>query len=127
MRIIPSFEDGLQTYIAFTDPIKLSPSGDKIAVQTASRRSSSFNIIDLNTGKASPEVMQMVIERVARDNKDYNNTYPDGRYNSCSNIRWFDNNIVEFEGHLAYDYMEITQDVVVKYDVLNNSLEYIKK
>lgn len=122
-----SFVDDLHTYIAFTDDsIKLSPGNDKIAVQTATRRSSSFKIIDLNTKETSPEIMKLAIEKVAMDNKDYNNTYPDGRYCWCDKIKWLDNNTVEFEAGLAYDYMEIIVDVIVKYDILNNSVEYVK-
>ncbi len=122
-----SFGDDLHTYIAFTDDsIKLSPDNDKIAVQTATRRSSSFKIIDLNTKEASPEIMKLAIEKVAMDNKDYNNTYPDGQYCWGGNIKWLDNNTVEFEAGLAYDYMEIIEDVIVKYDILNNSVEYVK-
>ncbi len=68
----------------------------------------------------------MAIEKVAMDNKDYNNTYPDGRYCWCDKIKWLDNNTVEFEAGLAYDYMEIIVDVIVKYDILNNSVEYVK-
>ena len=60
------------------------------------------------------------------DNKDYNNTYPDGAYNFCGNLKWIDNNTVEFEAYLAYDYMEIMEQVIVKYNVLDNSLEYAK-
>ena len=88
---------GLQTYIDTTETIKLSPDNNKIAVQTSSRRSNSLNIIDLNNEKVSPEIMKLVIEKVAKDNKDYNNTYPDGAYNSFGNLKWIDNNTVEFE------------------------------
>lgn len=116
-----------QTYIDTTESIKVSPSKDKIAVQTCNRRSSSLNIIDLNSGKISPEIMKLAIEKVAMDNKDYNNTYPDGRYSWGGNLKWIDNNTVEFEADLAYDYMEIIEKVIVKYNVLDNSLEYIKQ
>lgn len=120
-----SFTDP-QTYIDTTETIKFSPDNNKIAVQTSSRKSNSLNIIDLNNKNASPEIMKLVIEKVAKDNKDYNNTYPDGAYNFCGNLKWIDNNIVEFETNLAYDYMEIMEQVIVKYNVLDNSLEYVK-
>jgi len=38
-----------------------------------------------------------------------------------------DNNTLEFEAGLSYNFMEIIENVIVKYDVLNNSLEYIKQ
>lgn len=120
-----SFSDP-QTYINTTETIKLSPDNNKIAVQTSSRRSNSLNIIDLNNKKASPEIMKIAIEKVAKDNKDYNNTYPDGQYNFCGNLKWIDNNTVEFEANLAYNYMEIIEQVIVRYNVLDNSLGYIK-
>lgn len=117
-----------QTYIDRGEKIKVSPLNDKIAVQTSNRRSSWLNIIDLNTGeKISPELMKLAIEKVAMDNKNYNNTYPDGQYSWCSNPKWVDNNTVEFEARLAYDFMDIIEHVVVKYNVLDNSLEYIVK
>lgn len=120
-----SFTD-LQAYIDTRETIKLSPDNNKIAVQTSSRRSSSLNIIDLNNEMISTEIMKLAIEKVAMDNKDYNNTYPDGAYNFCGNLKWIDNNTVEFEAYLAYDYMEIMEQVIVKYNVLDNSLEYAK-
>ncbi len=116
-----------QTYIARDEKIKFSPSNDKIAVKTSNRKSNSLNIIDLNTGKVSSEIMKLAIEKVAMDNKDYNNTYPDGAYSWCSNLKWVDNNTVEFEADLSYNYMDIIEHVIIKYNVLDNSLEYIKK
>lgn len=115
-----------QAYIDTTETIKVSPDNDKIAVQTSTRRSNSLNIIDLNNEKASPEIMKLAIEKVAMDNKNYSNTYPDGQYSWCGNLRWIDNNTVEFEANIAYNYMEIIEHVIVKYNVLDNSLEYIR-
>lgn len=117
----------LQAYINTGEPIKLSPNKDKIIVQTSSRRSGSINIIDLKTGKVSPEIMTMIIGKVAKDNKDYNNTYPEGQYNWGGNIRWIDNNTIEFEANLAYNYMDIMVDVIVRYSFLDDSLEYESK
>ncbi|MDQ4679629.1 hypothetical protein, partial [Stenotrophomonas maltophilia group sp. RNC7] len=79
------------------------------------------------TGKVSPEIITMAIEKVEKDNKDYNNTYPDGRYNSGGNIIWIDNNTIEFEANLAYNYMDIMVDVIVRYNFLDDSLEYKMK
>ena len=103
--------------------IELSPDNDKIAVQTSTNRSISFNIIDIESKKISPEIMKLAIEKVATDNKDYNNTYPNGRYCFGDNLKWIDNNTVEFEADLSYDYMVIIERVIVKYNVLDNSLE----
>lgn len=116
-----------QVYINTGKPIKVSPNKDKITVETSSRRSSSINIIDLKTGKVSPEIMKMAIDKVAKDNKDYKNTYPDGQYNWGGNIVWIDNNTIEFEANLAYDYMDIMVDVIVRYNFLDDSLEYKRK
>ncbi|NLI89890.1 MAG: hypothetical protein GX366_05735, partial [Epulopiscium sp.] len=118
---------GIQHYIHMEEPIKLSPQKDKIAVQTSSRKSSSFNIIDLNTGKVSPEIMRLAIEKVATDHKDYNNTYPDGGYSWGHTLKWTDNNTVEFTARLAYNYMDIMEDVTVRYNIANQSLEYTKQ
>lgn len=125
-----SFTDtgiGSQIYIDTTETIKLSLDNNKIAVQTSTRRSNSLNIIDLNNEKVSPEIMKLAIEKVAKDNKDYKNTYPDGQYSFCGNLKWIDDNTVEFEANLAYNYMEIIEQVIVKYNILDNSLEYIKR
>lgn len=116
-----------QTYIDRTEAIQFSPSNDKIAVKTANRKSNSLNIIDLSNGKVSPEIMKLAIKKVAMDNKNYNNTYPDGQYSWCSNLRWIDNNTVGFEADLSYNYMDIIEHVIVKYNVLDDSVEYIKQ
>lgn len=121
-----SFKDP-QTYIDISESMKLSPNSDKIVVQTSSRRSSSFNIIDLNTGKASPEIMKIAIQKVAMDNKDYNNTYPNGEYSWGHSPKWVDNNTVEFEARLSFNYMDIIEEVVVRYNFLDDFLEYKKK
>ena len=124
-----SFSDagiGSQIYIDTTETIKLSPDNNKIAVQTSTRKSSSLNIINLNSQEISPEIMKLAIKKVAMDNKDYNNTYPEGAYSWCYDLKWIDNNTVEFEARLAYDYSDIIENVIVKYNVLDNSLEYIK-
>ena len=119
--------NNLQVYIDTGEPIKLSPNRDKITVQTSSRRSSSINIIDLKTGKVSPEIITMAIEKAGKDNKGYNNTYPEGQYNWGGNIIWIDNNTIEFEANLAYNYMDIMVDVIVRYNFLDDSLEYKRK
>ncbi|HHX62360.1 MAG TPA: hypothetical protein GX707_16860 [Epulopiscium sp.] len=118
--------NGIQAYIDMGEPIKLSPENDKIAVQTSSRKSSSFNIIDLKTGKVSSEIMKLAIEKVARDHKDYNNTYPDGAYSWGHTLKWTSNDTVEFEARLAYNYMEIIEEVTVRYNFSNQSLAYTK-
>lgn len=60
-------------------------------------------------------------------NKNYSNTYLDGQYSWYGNLKWIDNNIVEFETCLAYNYMGIIEHIIVKYNVLDNSLEYISQ
>ena len=123
---------GLSHYIYSSEPIKLSPNKDKIAVMTCSRRSVSINIIDLNNGKISPEIMLMALNKVAADNKDYVNTYSGsensayegGEYSEGRNIKWIDDNSIVFEADLAYNYMDIIEHVIVKYNVLDNNLEY---
>ena len=119
--------NGIQAYIDMEEPIKLSPQKDKIAVRTSSRKSSSLNIIDLNTGKVSPEIMRLAIEKVATDHKDYNNTYPDGGYSWGHALKWINNDTVEFQASLSFNYMEIIEEVTVRYNVSNQSLEYAKQ
>ena len=124
-----SFTDtgiGSQIYIDTSETIKLSPDNNKIAVQTSTRRSNSLNIIDLNNETVSPEIMKLAIEKIAKDHKDYKNTYPDGQYSFCGNLKWIDDHTVEFEANLAYNYMEIIDQVIVRYNILDNSLEYVK-
>ena len=119
--------DVMSTHIDTTEPIKFSPDKNKIAVQTCNRRSSTLNIIDLNSGKIISGIMELAVKKVAADNKDYINTYPDGLYCWCRNFKWIDNNTIEFEADLAYDYMEIIENVIVKYNISDNSLEYKKQ
>ena len=111
----------------YIESIKISPDKDKIAVQTCTRKSTSFNVIDLTSKKISPELMNTALEKVAADNKDYNNTYSGGAYCFGGNLKWIDNNTIEFEADLAFDFMEIIEQVTVKYNVSDNSLKYTSR
>ena len=125
-----SFTDtgiGSQLYIDANEPMKLSPSQNKLAVKISTRRSNSLYIFDLYSEELSPEVMTLLIDKVAKDNKDYKNTYPEGQYSFYENLKWLDDDTVEFEADLAYNYMEIIERVRVKYNTSNGSLEYIKR
>jgi hypothetical protein len=125
-----TFTGPLSHYIDYKEPMRLSPDKSKLAVLTCSRRSSSVNVIDLRSGVASPEVMLMALNQVAADNTDYVNTYgPDtayegGEYSFCRYIRWIDNDAIEFDAELSYNYGDIIERVTIKYDVSENSLEY---
>lgn len=132
--------DKLSKFYSFTEShmyiqlIKLSPNKSKIAVQTSTRRSNSFHIIDINDSKKiSPELMLLALLKVASDNPDYNNTYAPGgvyaggEYCFGGSLKWVDNNTVEFEADLAYDYMEIIEQVIIRYNVSDNSIEYKSK
>ena len=118
---------GSQLYIDANEPMKLSLSQNKLAVKISTRRSHSLYIFDLYSEELSPEVMTLLINKVAKDNKDYENTYPDGQYSFYENLKWLDDDTVEFEADLAYNYMEIIERVRVKYNTSNGSLEYIKR
>lgn len=125
-----SFTDtgiGSQLYIDANEPMKLSLSQNKLALKISTRRSNSLYIFDLYSEELSPEVMTLLINKVAKDNKDYENTYPEGQYSFYENLKWLDDDTVEFEADLAYNYMEIIERVRVKYNTSNGSLEYIKR
>ena len=109
----------------YIDAIIISPDKDKIAVKTNTRITGSYNIIDLNSGKISPDIMLLAIKKVAADNKNYDNTYADGRYCWGDNLKWIDNNTVEFEADIAFNWMEIIERVTVRYNVSDNSVEYV--
>ena len=121
---------GLSEYIDTSEPMRLSPGKDKLAVQTCSRRSSSVNIINLSNGEVSAELMLMALDIVAAENRDYVNTYtsgPDtayagGEYCWGGNLKWIDNDTLEFEAILAYNYGDISEHVIVNYNVVENSL-----
>jgi hypothetical protein len=125
-----TFTEPLSHYIDRYEPIQLSPEKDKIAVQTCSRRSSSINIIYLDSGDIGPEIMNMALNNVAADNADYVNTYgagtnyAGGEYSWGGNIKWIDDDTIEFDVNLAYNYMEIIECVTVRYNIPGNSLEY---
>ena len=118
---------GSQLYIDANEPMKLSLSQNKLAVKISTRRSNSLYIFDLYSEELIPEVMTLLINKVAKDNKDYKNTYPEGQYSFYENLKWLDDDTVEFEADLAYNYMEIIERVRVKYNTSNGSLEYIKR
>ena len=125
-----SFTDtgiGSQLYIDANEPMKLSLSQNKLAVKISTRRSNSLYIFDLYSEELIPSIMTLLIDKVAKDNKDYKNTYPEGQYSFYENLKWLDDDTVEFEADLAYNYMEIIERVRVKYNTSNGSLEYIKR
>lgn len=110
-----------QVYI--NHPIILSPNKDKIAIQTSSRRSSSFNIIDLNNYNISPELVRLTLKKVSSDT-NLNNTHPNGEYSWGDKLIWLDNNRVKFHANLSYDYNQTIESVNVYYNYLNNDLDY---
>jgi hypothetical protein len=109
----------------YINSILLSPNKDKIAVQTQSNKSQYINIIDLNSKTSSPEIMDILISKVAKD-KNYVVSYRADKetYSSNNDLKWIDNNTVEFNASLSYNNTEIIENVLVKYNVLNNALEY---
>lgn len=45
-------------------------------------------------------------------------------YSGNGELKWIDNNTVEFNASLSYNNTEIIKNVQAKYNVLNNALEY---
>lgn len=116
-------EPSMGFFIDKNEPMVFSPEKDKIAVQTCNRTNSSVNIVDVNSGRVGPELMESAIKKVAMDHKDYDNSYA-GAYSWGGNLKWIDNNTLEFEADLAYNFGEMIEHVIVKYNFSNNSLEY---
>ncbi len=109
----------------YVNSILISPNEDKIAVQTQSNKSQYINIIDLNSKTSSPEVMNILISKVAKDNNYTLSHRADKEtYSGNGDLKWIDNNTVEFNASLSYNNTEIIKNVLAKYNVFNNALEY---
>lgn len=103
----------------------ISQNKDKIAVQTQSNKSQYINIIDLNSKTSSPEIMNILISKVAKD-KNYTLPHRSDKetYSGNDNLKWVDNNTIEFNASLYYNNTEIIENVLAKYNVLKNNLDY---
>ena len=106
----------------YIESVELSPGRDRLAVKTSTRRSNSLYIIDLKSREASPEVMLMALEKTAGEHKNYGHTYLNGEYSFFGDLKWADDDTVEFTAELAFDYMETIERAAVRYSFPDNSL-----
>lgn len=119
-------KDGrLESYITFFDPMMYitdllpSPDGKLLAVSLCSNKSNFVVVINFIDGHFSSELIgssralwacQSDEERFADIRIDHET------YNGCGNLRWLDNETLEFDAALSYNHTDIVDDVRVVYN-----------
>ena len=119
-------KDGrLESYITFFDPMMYitdllpSPDGKLLAVSLCSNKSNFVVVINFIDGHFSSELIgssralwacQSDEERFADIRIDHET------YSGCGNLRWLDNETLEFDAALSYNHTDIVDDVRVVYN-----------
>ncbi|WP_025717151.1 hypothetical protein [Paenibacillus sp. 1-18] len=120
----------LKAYLSFSEPSmyikELIPSPDRklVAVVTCSNKSEFIEIINVEEGRVSPELVESARVKFGAQNRldtwivsDHEN------YSFTNNIEWKDNDTLEFEGSLAYQDTEIIKNVIVAYEFSKKDIE----
>lgn len=116
-------DNHLGEYTSFSRPslyieeIIPSPDGKLVAIVTCSNKSEFVEIINMEAGRVSPELMESA--RVRYGVKEGLDTWIRTDYEHYSTLRsiaWKENNVLEFEATLAYNDTQLNKDVVVTYN-----------
>jgi hypothetical protein len=120
----------LKVYLSFSEPSmyikELIPSPDRklVAVVTCSNKSEFIEIINVEKGRVSPELVESARVKFGAQNRldtwirsDHEN------YSFANNIEWKDNDTLEFEGSLAYQDTEMIKNVTVAYEFSKKDLK----
>ena len=126
-------DNKLEQYLSFSKPSmyikQIIPSPDQklIAVVTCSNKSEFIQIINLEEGRVSPELVESARVKYGAQNQvdtwirmDYEN------YSYTNNIEWKENDTLGFEAVLAYDHTETIENVNVTYQ-FNQKLMEVEK
>lgn len=126
-------DNKLEQYLSFSSPSmyikQIIPSPDQklIAVVTCSNKSEFVQIINLEEGRVSPELVESARVKYGAQKQldtwiriDYEN------YSYVNNIEWKENNTLGFEAVLAYDNTETIENVTVTYK-FDQKLMKVKK
>lgn len=120
----------LKEYTSFSSPsmyireIIPSPNGRLVAIVTCSNKSDFIEIIDVEEGMTSPEIIESArVKHGAQQNIETWIRTDHENYSYASNIKWKDNDTLQFEGSLAYQNTEIIENVTVAYQFSKKVIE----
>lgn len=120
----------LKEYTSFSSPsmyireIIPSPNGRLVAIVTCSNKSDFIQIIDVEEGMWSPEIIESArVKHGAQQNIETWIRTDHENYSYASNIKWKDNDTLQFEGSLAYQNTEIIENVTVAYQFSKKVIE----
>ncbi|CQR53317.1 hypothetical protein [Paenibacillus riograndensis] len=120
----------LQEYLSFSPPsmyiTDIIPSPDKklVAVMTSSNKSEFVQIMNIEEGRISPELVESARVKYGAQKKLDTWTRPDHEnYSYADKVVWKDNDTLEFEGSLAYQDTEIIENVTVAYQFSKKVME----
>lgn len=120
----------LKEYTSFSSPsmyireIIPSPNGRLVAIVTCSNKSDFIEIIDVEEGMTSPEIIESArVKHGAQQNIETWIRTDHENYSYASNIKWKDNDTLQFEGSLAYQNTEIIENVAVAYQFSKKVIE----
>ncbi|MBE1553198.1 hypothetical protein [Sporosarcina limicola] len=123
-------DDVLEEYYHFPAPSlyirKMIPSPDQksIAVVTVSNKSEFIQIINVEEGINSPELVESArIKYGAQKELETWIRTDHENYSYVNNIAWKDDNTLQFEASLAYENTEIIENVTVTYQFSNKVME----
>jgi hypothetical protein len=126
-------DNKLEEYSSFSAPsmyiTEMIPSPDKrlVAVVTCSNKSEFVQIINVEAGRTSPELIESARVKYGAEQEIDTWIRPDyENYSDASNIVWKDNDTLEFEGSLAYQDTEIIENVSVTYQFSSKVMEVTK-
>ncbi|MER2038154.1 MAG: hypothetical protein ABS944_08410 [Solibacillus sp.] len=123
-------DDKLEEFFSFSSPsmyitdIVASPNKQLIAVVTSSNKSEFVQIINVEEGKISPEIIESArVNYGAQKGLDTWIRTDHENYNSVMNISWKDNDTLEIEASLAYDDTAIIENVHIVYQSSHKVME----
>ena len=101
----------------------LSPDKERLAVKTCSGRSEFLFIISPLEGKLSCEIISSAKNKIAFENGYSTDVRIDGEnYCSADEVKWTNDEILEFNGSFTYNDVGKTVNYKVQYDFSNGNI-----
>ncbi|MEC0170524.1 hypothetical protein [Paenibacillus graminis] len=130
MVVSSAYPIGFPMHLSFTTPsmyitdITHSPNKKLVAVVTGSNKSEFVQIINVEEGRTSPELVESARVKYGAQKELDTWVRPDHEnYSYADKVVWKDNDTLEFEGFLAYQDTEIIENVTVAYQFSKKVIE----
>ena len=124
----------LEDYFSFSNPsmyikeIIPSPNQKLVAIVTCSNKSEFVEVMNIEEGMGSPELVESSrVKYGAQKSLDTWIRIDHENYSYVNNIRWKDNDILEFEANLSYNDTMTIEDVIVSYEFKNKVMKVNEK